>query len=119
MNLKKCGNAAVRKRVCHPGRLVVHPESTGTSSRRGFLVRIRGNADSGLPGMASPSPSTKIYPVYSCTSMFLFYSTWITRMNRIEKKNGKQTAMAEAESISNTPDFAPFRYCVLLELGHF
>jgi hypothetical protein len=43
--------APFRKRGWHPGRPVVHPESTGTPSRRGFLVRIRGNADSGLPGM--------------------------------------------------------------------
>jgi hypothetical protein len=41
--------------------------------------------------------------------MFLFYSTWITRMNRIENENGKQTAMEEAEAIFGTPDFAPFR----------
>jgi hypothetical protein len=40
-------------------------------------------------------------------------------MYRIGNENGKQTAMAEAEAISDTPDFAPFRYCVLLELGHF
>jgi hypothetical protein len=51
--------------------------------------------------------------------MFLFHSTWITRRNRIEKGNGKQTAMAEAEEIFGTPYFAPFRYCVLLELGPF